>query len=130
MRQIPAFHPWTPEAYKAPMPGSILQQAFWLFVLAIPDMDKAAASGWGVFFFTLDAVLPATLKEILYVLVSMLTWIIYQVVMTARGGGWGKRIVGIACISPRRRSRLNGPSFIGKLFVDEYPATALVRVRS
>jgi amino acid transporter len=37
------------------------------FVLAIPDMDKAAASGWNVFFVTLDAVLPYTLKEILYV---------------------------------------------------------------
>jgi amino acid transporter len=39
------------------------------FVLAIPDMDKAAASGWNVFFGTLDAVLPATLKQLLYVLV-------------------------------------------------------------
>jgi amino acid transporter len=38
-------------------------------VLAIPDMDKAAASGWNVFFVTLDAVLPVTLKEILYVLI-------------------------------------------------------------
>jgi len=36
-------------------------------VLAIPDMDKAAASGWNVFFFTLDAVLPAPLKVTLYV---------------------------------------------------------------
>ena len=39
------------------------------FVLAIPDMDKAAASGWGVFFFTLDAVLPVALKQVLYVLI-------------------------------------------------------------
>lgn len=39
------------------------------FVLAIPDMDKAAASGWSVFFVTLDQVLPATLKQILYVLI-------------------------------------------------------------
>lgn len=37
------------------------------FVLAIPDMDKAAASGWGVFFGTLDAVLPGGLKQTLYV---------------------------------------------------------------
>jgi amino acid transporter len=37
------------------------------FVLAIPDMDKAAASGWGVFFVTLDAVLPGALKQALYV---------------------------------------------------------------
>lgn len=39
------------------------------FVLAIPDMDKAAASGWGVFFATLDAVLPVALKQILYALI-------------------------------------------------------------
>lgn len=37
------------------------------FVLAIPDMDKAAASGWGVFFTTLDAVLPGGLKQTLYI---------------------------------------------------------------
>ncbi|RZS46709.1 amino acid permease [Sphaerotilus mobilis] len=39
------------------------------FVLAIPDMDKAAASGWNVFFDTLGAVLPAGLKTVLYVLI-------------------------------------------------------------
>lgn len=33
-----------------------------------------------------------------YVLVSMLTWIVYQVVMTARGGGWGKRLLGIRVV--------------------------------
>lgn len=37
------------------------------FVLAIPDMDKAAASGAGVFFGTMDAVLPPTVKNLLYV---------------------------------------------------------------
>ena len=37
------------------------------FVLAIPDMDKAASQGWGVFFETLTAVLPGWLKTALYV---------------------------------------------------------------
>lgn len=37
------------------------------FVLAIPDMGKAASSGFGVFFDTLDAVLPTGLKTVLYV---------------------------------------------------------------
>ena len=41
------------------------------FVLAIPDMDQAAASGWGVFFATLDAVLPVALKEVLYGLILL-----------------------------------------------------------
>jgi amino acid transporter len=36
------------------------------FVIAIPDMDKAAASGGNVFFATMDAVLPGTLKEVLF----------------------------------------------------------------
>ena len=36
------------------------------FVIAIPDMDKAAASGGNVFFGTMDAVLPASLKTVLY----------------------------------------------------------------
>lgn len=45
------------------------------FVLAIPDMDKAAASGWGVFFFTLDAVLPGALKQVLYVLIFVCQFI-------------------------------------------------------
>jgi amino acid transporter len=45
------------------------------FVLAIPDMDKAAASGWNVFFGTLDAVLPMALKQILYVLIFVAQFI-------------------------------------------------------
>ncbi|MFE0756516.1 amino acid permease [Inquilinus sp. NPDC058860] len=36
------------------------------FVLAIPNMDEAAAQGWNVFFWTSDAVLPAGLKYTLY----------------------------------------------------------------
>ncbi len=36
------------------------------FVLAIPDMDKAAASGSGVFYATMAAVLPAALKNALF----------------------------------------------------------------
>ncbi len=37
------------------------------FVIAIPDMGAAAASGWGVYFHTMDAVVPTTLKYILHV---------------------------------------------------------------
>lgn len=39
------------------------------FVLAIPDMDKAAASGWNVFFDTLNTVLPTSLRTVLYLLI-------------------------------------------------------------
>lgn len=44
------------------------------FVLAIPDMDKAAATGGNVFFATLDAVLPGPLKTglLVAILISQL----------------------------------------------------------
>ena len=42
----------------------------WIMViaitLAIPDMAVAAGQGWGMFFATMDAVLPAGLKTVLY----------------------------------------------------------------
>ena len=66
----------TQDAARA-VPKSIINSVLWsaffgylmlaAFVLAIPDMDKAAASGWGVFFGTADAVLPGGLKQALYV---------------------------------------------------------------
>ncbi|MCE9648971.1 MAG: amino acid permease [Parvibaculum sp.] len=37
------------------------------FVLMIPDMDEAAKQGWNVFFWAMDAQVPAGLKEVLYV---------------------------------------------------------------
>ncbi|MEY8690203.1 MAG: amino acid permease [Leptothrix sp. (in: b-proteobacteria)] len=68
----------TQDASRA-VPRGIINSVIWssvfgwlmlsAFVLAIPDMDKAAASGWNVFFTTLDAVLPAGLKQTLYVLI-------------------------------------------------------------
>ncbi|MFO1400957.1 MAG: amino acid permease [Steroidobacteraceae bacterium] len=39
------------------------------FVLMIPDMKAAADQGWNVFFWALDAKVPATMKEILYLLI-------------------------------------------------------------
>ena len=66
------------------VPKSIVSSVLWsalfgyvmlsAFVIAIPDMDKAALLGAGVFFGTMDAVVPATLKQFLYgaILVSQL----------------------------------------------------------
>ena len=58
------------------VPKSIVNSVLWssmfgyvmlsAFVIAIPDMDKAALSGGNVFFGTMDAVVPATLKQVLY----------------------------------------------------------------
>ena len=45
--------------------------AGWVMVsaiaLAIPDLAAGAASGWGVFFGTMDAILPAWLKQLLFI---------------------------------------------------------------
>jgi amino acid transporter len=59
------------------VPRGIVTSVFWSSIvgwimvcsitLAIPDMDAAAASGWGVFFGTMDAILPPALKEVIYV---------------------------------------------------------------
>ena len=34
--------------------------------LAIPDMTVAAGQGWGMFFGTMDAIMPAGLKTVMY----------------------------------------------------------------
>ncbi len=45
----------------------------WVFlsaiVLAMPNMDKAAAQGWNVFFWMMGAVIPAPLKMAIYVVI-------------------------------------------------------------
>ena len=58
------------------VPQGIVSAVFWssivgwvmicAIILAIPDMDAAAAQGWGVFFGTMDAILPQGLKMTLY----------------------------------------------------------------
>ncbi len=61
------------------VPRGIVSSVFWssivgwimisAIMLAIPDMDAAAAQGWGVFFGTMDAVLPAGLKAVIYLFI-------------------------------------------------------------
>jgi amino acid transporter len=58
------------------VPRGIVTAVFWSSIvgwimicaitLAIPDMDAAAAQGWGMFFGTMDAIMPAGLKTALY----------------------------------------------------------------
>ena len=59
------------------VPRSIVSAVVWssligwlmimAIILAIPDMDVAASQGWGMFFATMDAILPAWLRTLLYV---------------------------------------------------------------
>jgi amino acid transporter len=58
------------------VPRGIVTAVFWsslvgwimicAITLAIPDMAVAAGQGWGMFFATMDAILPAGLKTVLY----------------------------------------------------------------
>ncbi len=59
------------------VPRGIVNSVFWSalfgyimlcsFVMMIPDMDEAAKQGWNVFFWAMDARVPAGIKEVLYV---------------------------------------------------------------
>jgi amino acid transporter len=59
------------------VPNGIVSSVLWsglfgwlmliAFVIAIPNMNDGAAQGWNVFFWTMDSVIPAVLKQILYV---------------------------------------------------------------
>lgn len=58
------------------VPKGIVNAVFWsslvgwvmicAITLAIPDMAVAASKGWGMFFATMDEILPATLKTLIY----------------------------------------------------------------
>jgi len=45
------------------------------FVLAIPDMEVAAKQGWNVFFYVMDATIPAELKYFLYAIILIAQFI-------------------------------------------------------
>lgn len=58
------------------VPRGIVSAVFWsslvgwvmicAITLAIPDLAVAASQGWGMFFHTMDAIMPAALKAVLY----------------------------------------------------------------
>jgi amino acid transporter len=58
------------------VPQGIVTAVFWSSIvgwvmvcaitLAIPDMNVAASQGWGMFYATMDAILPAGLKNLIY----------------------------------------------------------------
>lgn len=61
------------------VPTAIIHSVFWaglfawifscVFVMAIPDMGEAAKQGWNVFFYVMDATIPANLRMGLYVMI-------------------------------------------------------------
>jgi amino acid transporter len=83
------------------------------FVLAIPDMDKAAASGSGVFYATMAAVLPAALKSGLFALILLAQFLCGLATVTSasrmifaftRDGGLPLVSKWVSKVSPRYRT--------------------------
>ena len=81
--------------------------------LAIPDMAVAAGQGWGMFFATMDAILPAGLKTILYlgILIAQLLCGLATVTSASRmlfafsrDGGMPAGSAALASVSPKYRT--------------------------
>jgi amino acid transporter len=85
-------------------------------MLAVPDMDAGAAMGWGVFFGTMDAVMPAGLKPVLYlgILIAQLLCGLATVTSASRmlfafsrDGGMPVGSAALATVSPKYRTPVN-----------------------
>jgi amino acid transporter len=88
----------------------------WLFlcsiVIAIPDMDSGAAQGWAVFFWTMDQIMPSSVKNALYVTIvsaqflcglATVTSVSRMIFAFARDGGLPASRV-LRRVSPRFRT--------------------------
>lgn len=85
-------------------------------MLAIPDLDAGAAQGWGVFYATMDAILPPVLKDIIFVgiLIAQLLCGLATVTSAsrmlfafARDDGMPVGSKALASVSPRFRTPVN-----------------------
>lgn len=94
--------------------------AGWIMVcaitLAIPDMTAGAASGWGVFFGTMDAIVPAGLKNVIYlgILITQLLCGLATVTSASRmlfafsrDDGMPVGSKALATVSPKYRTPVN-----------------------
>ncbi|MFO1203066.1 MAG: amino acid permease [Tabrizicola sp.] len=84
--------------------------------LAIPDMNAAAASGWGVFFGTMDAILPVWLKEVIYLGILIAQFLCGLATVTSasrmlfafsRDDGMPVGSKALATVSPKYRTPVN-----------------------
>lgn len=105
------------------VPQSIVSSVLWAsligwlmicaITLAIPDMAVAASQGWSMFFLTMDAILPAGLKNVLYfaILISQLLCGLATVTSASRmlfafsrDGGIPGASEALAKVSPKYRT--------------------------
>ncbi|MDB5659142.1 MAG: amino acid permease [Cypionkella sp.] len=108
------------------VPRSIISAVVWssligwimvcAITLAIPDMAVAAGQGWSMFFLTLDAIMPAGLKNVLYfaILISQLLCGLATVTSASRmlfafsrDGGIPGASAALAKVSPKYRTPVN-----------------------
>lgn len=108
------------------VPKGIVSSVFWASIvgwvmicaitLAIPDLAVAASQGWGMFFATMDAILPAGLKVVIYlgVLIAQLLCGLATVTSASRmlfafsrddGMPFGSKA--LATVSPKYRTPVN-----------------------
>ncbi|WP_137154598.1 amino acid permease [Rhizobium sp. FKL33] len=113
------------ETHKAAhsVPKSIVMSVFWsslagwimlsAFVIAIPDMNAGAASGWGVFFGTMSAIMPVWLTKIIYIAIFIAQFLCGLATVTSasrmifafsRDGGMPVGSKSLATVHPKLRS--------------------------
>ena len=85
-------------------------------VLAIPDLTVGASQGWGVFFATMDAILPGWLKTLLYLAILISQFLCGLATVTSasrmlfafsRDGGMPVGSTALAKVSPKYRTPVN-----------------------
>ncbi len=105
------------------VPKSIVSAVLWssligwvmicAIVLAIPDLDAGAAQGFTVFFATMDAILPPTLKSVIYLGILAAQFLCGLATVTsasrmlfafARDGGMPVGSAALASVSPSYRT--------------------------
>jgi amino acid transporter len=108
------------------VPRGIVTSVFWsslvgwimvsAITLAIPDLAAGAAQGWGMFFGTMDAIMPATLKSLLYlgILIAQLLCGLATVTSASRmlfafsrDDGMPVGSKALATVSPKYRTPVN-----------------------
>lgn len=108
------------------VPAGIVSAVFWsslvgwimicAITLAIPDLAVAAGQGWGMFFATMDAILPAGLKTLLYLGILIAQFLCGLATVTSasrmlfafsRDDGMPVASKALATVSPKYRTPVN-----------------------
>jgi amino acid transporter len=108
------------------VPKGIVSAVFWSSIvgwvmicaitLAIPDMNEAAAQGWGMFFGTINAIMPAGLAQVIFLGILIAQFLCGLATVTsasrmlfafARDDGMPVGSKALASVSPKYRTPVN-----------------------